>query len=163
MVSIRRSTAVLCAYVTVDEVNQDLAERLAARAGMRLEIVFPRDAAEAASSAMVLYDLDSLPPADRQALLAGLSLQPAGSGGAVVAVHSYYLPPRQARALRRQGVLVARRLRPTMFDRLRAAAGGKKAPGRRRRGTGVQGVLRAPGSSDDGPHPERPGRGASPA
>jgi hypothetical protein len=126
MVSTRRRTAVLCAYITVDEVNQDLAEKLAARAGMRLEVIFPRDAAEAESFAMVLYDLDSLPPADRQALLAGLSLQRAGRGGGVVAVHGYYLPPRQARALRRQGVLVAQRLRPAIFARLTAAAGGEE-------------------------------------
>jgi hypothetical protein len=119
--------------LTVDQVNQDLAGKLAAAAGVKLEVVFPRDAAGDGPFDAVLYDLDSLPPPDRQALLAELSARPAGQWAGTAAVHSYHLSPRQARALRRQGVVVARRLRPATFARLRDAVSARR---RKRAGGG---------------------------
>jgi hypothetical protein len=110
----------LFAYLTLDEVNQNLAERLAADAGVGLEVLSFRDAAPAGQFDAVLYDLDFLPDDRRQQLLADLS---AGRRVEPVAVHGYCLTGRQARALRRRGVLVARKLRPELFARLRTVAG----------------------------------------
>jgi hypothetical protein len=131
--------------LTVDEVNQALAGKLAAAAGVQLEVVFPRDAAGDGPFDAVLYDLDSLPPIDRQALLAGLSARPAGQWAGTAAVHSYQLSPRQARALRRQGVVVARRLQQATFARLRAAVSARRR--QRPGGGGAARVAQTPGIS----------------
>jgi hypothetical protein len=113
-----------CAYLTLDEVNQDLAQRLAAAAGVRLEVLSLRDAAPAGQFEAVLYDLDFLPPDCREALLADLRAQ---RWIEPVAVHSYQLSPRQIVALRRSGVIVARRLGRKVFDRLLAAVSARRA------------------------------------
>jgi hypothetical protein len=104
------------AYWTIDEVNQHRAERLAERAGVELDIRTFRDAAPSEPFDAVLYDLDFFPADCRRALLADLQAQQRIQP---VAVHSYHLPARQARTLRRQGVIVVRRLRFVVFARLR--------------------------------------------
>src|SRR5438046_3085297 len=98
----------LFAYLSLNEVNQDLAQRLVAAVGGTLDVLSFRDAAPNGQFDAVIYDLDSL-PADRQsAVLANLQ---AGPVSGPVAVHSYTLRGRQVRALREQGVLVSKRLR----------------------------------------------------
>jgi hypothetical protein len=112
------------AYWTIDEVNRDLAQRLAARAGVQLDVRSFQDGAATATFDAVLYDLDFFPPDRREALLADLRTQPRSEQ---VAVHSYHVSPRHASALRRQGVIVVRRLRLALFTRLRAAVAGARA------------------------------------
>ena len=63
----------LCAYLSLDEVNQDLAATLAAGAGVELDALTFRDAAPAGQFDAALYDLDSLPPAYRRAATAASS------------------------------------------------------------------------------------------
>ena len=107
----------LFAYLTLDEVNQELAGMLADAAGVELDATDFRDACPDRQFDAVLYDLDYLPNDRREALLAALT---AGRMAEPVAVHSYRLSVRQARALRQQGVIVARRLGPKLFARLLA-------------------------------------------
>ena len=114
----------LCAYLSLDEVNQDLAATLAAGAGVEVDALTFRDAAPAGQFDAALYDLDSLPPAYRRALLADLE---AGRWVEPVAVHSYNLSARQARALRRRGVIVGRQLQSKLFARLLAAVAARRA------------------------------------
>jgi hypothetical protein len=104
------------AYLTLDQVNQDWAERLAAQAGAELEVVSPRDILAAGPFDALLIDLDSLPPGYRKAALDDLL---AGKEARQTAVHSYHLRIRDARVLRRRGVIVARRLEVKIFQRLR--------------------------------------------
>ena len=106
------------AYLTLDEVNQDWAERLAAQAGAELDVVSPRDLLAAGPFDALLIDLDSLPPGYRKAALDDLL---AGKQAGQAAVHSYHLRIRDARVLRRRGVIVARRLEVDIFHRLRKA------------------------------------------
>jgi hypothetical protein len=112
----------LFAYLSLDEVNQALAERFAARRGASLDVLSFRDAAPAGQFDAVFYDLDSLPADRRRAILAELTTNKVAWP---VAVHSYSLTRRQAGALRLQGVLVARRLGPGLFARLLQAARGE--------------------------------------
>jgi len=102
----------LFAYLSLDEVNQDLAQRLVAAVGGTLDVLSFRDAAPNGQFDAVVYDLDSLPVDRRHAIVANLQ---AGPVSGPVAVHSYNLRGRQARALRGQGVLVSKRLRPALF------------------------------------------------
>jgi hypothetical protein len=119
-----RSATMRFAYWTIDEVNQDLAERLAAETGVHLDVLSFRDIFPAGLFDAVLYDLDFFPPDRRQVLLADLQ---AGRRTEPVAVHSYHLLARHALALRRQGVIVTRRLRPQVFNRLWAAVAARQA------------------------------------
>jgi len=106
------------AYLTLDEVNQDWAERLAAQDGGELDVVSPRDIAAPGPFDALLVDLDSLPPGYRKAVLDDLLT---GKQEGQTAVHSYHLRIRDARVLRRRGVIVARRLEVEIFHRLRKA------------------------------------------
>jgi hypothetical protein len=101
----------------MDEVNQDLATRLAAATGIRLDLVDLRDEAPPREAA-VMFDLDSLPLTHRQPLLADLL---GGRWVGPVAVHGYSFTEREKSVLRRRGVIVSRRLRPRTFVRLHAA------------------------------------------
>jgi hypothetical protein len=107
------------AYLTLDEVNRDLARRLAAGAGLQLDELTPRGAGRDGHHGAALYDLDSLPADDRGRLLDALS---SGWRDGPAAVHGYGLSGRQARALRRRGVLTTRRLSRGLFVRLRERA-----------------------------------------
>jgi hypothetical protein len=109
----------LIAYLTTDEVNQDLALRMAEECGITLCLLSPSDPPPNGKSDAVLYDCDSLPGEQWQAILAELL---AGQGLQPVAVHSYNLDEECIQALRRQDVAVYRTLQPEVF-RLLALAG----------------------------------------
>jgi hypothetical protein len=112
----------LIAYLTHDDVNRDFAARLAAGVGVELEPLTLRD--KPGRFDAVLYDVDFLPADERGRLLAELSSQRADRP---TAVHGYGLSARERRALRRRGVIVARRLCGALFARLRRPAGGVPA------------------------------------
>jgi hypothetical protein len=116
------------AYLTVDEVNQAVATALAPRCHVTVEPVSFREWPLARPFAAVVYDLDSFPPADREAvltrLLSTLALDP-------VAVHSYSLSEGRVKRLRHNGVAVHRRLTAAVFLGLkprRAEAGRPAGP-----------------------------------
>lgn len=106
----------LYAYLTHDEVNQDLAKKLAAEMDVDVYVFCLRDACKAGQFDAVLYDLDALPPDTRLMLLADLG---ARRRRRPIAVHSHNLSDQQERALRRQGVIVTKRLRLEVIARLR--------------------------------------------
>jgi hypothetical protein len=108
------------AYLTLDVVNENLAARLAAAAGLSFRTLTLRDPVPDGRGDVVLYDLDFLPADYRERLLADLK---SGRWSGRVGVHSYSLTRRLARALRRRGVVVTRRLRGGLFRRLRDRAG----------------------------------------
>jgi hypothetical protein len=120
---------VLVAYLTVDEVNQDVAVELATRSHVTVEPVSFRDLPLGRPFDAVVYDLNSFPEAEREEvvtkLLSSLALYP-------VAVHSYHLAAGQVQRLRRNGVAVHRRLTEAVFLGLkprRAEAGRLRRPG----------------------------------
>ena len=95
------------AYMSLDEVNQDLALEIADRCGENLATLASPAEAPPAYCDAIIYDLDHLCATDRQQVLDQLTYRPAKH---LAAVHSYHLPPRQVRSLRRNGVIVERRL-----------------------------------------------------
>jgi hypothetical protein len=103
------------AYLTTDEVNEQLAVDLADEYGASLHVLSPRDPAPDGEFDGVLYDLDHLPPSQRQKLLSALL---AGSPLDRVAVHSYSLEECQIDTLRAHGVDVHRRLEGAVFQSL---------------------------------------------
>jgi hypothetical protein len=114
------------AYLTTDELNQELALRLATSQQTQLEVIWPRDEPPDGCFDAVLYDLDCLPPPLRQQLLTDLA---AGRTPQTAAVHSYALAGEQIKALLGQSVIVRRRLRATLFRRLSAAVRTKSKDG----------------------------------
>jgi hypothetical protein len=108
----------LVAYLSYDEVNTALAEPLARRHGITLDVLQPRDAAPNGEYDAVLYDWDCWPCVRRaQAVAEWLSEAPSRP----TALHSYNMEDEQAEALRRNGVVVESRLGPALFRRLRQA------------------------------------------
>jgi hypothetical protein len=101
------------AYLTLDDVNRDLAARLAARAGIELSSPGIREGAETFDA--IVYDLDHLPTDFRDRLLSELA---SGQLTQVVGVHSYNLTDCKRRALRRRGICAKRRLGKVLFSRL---------------------------------------------
>src|SRR5262245_46838320 len=95
------------AYLTTDEVNRELAMRLAAGQGARLEVLWPGDEPPDGRVDAVVYDLDCLPVGLRQEVLSKLA---AAAAPWPAAVHGYALGGDQVRALRKRGVVVRRRL-----------------------------------------------------
>lgn len=95
------------AYMSLDEVNQDLVLDIADRCGENLATLASPAEAPPAHCDAIIYDLDHLCVADRLQVLDELTYSPAAR---LAAVHSYHLPPRQVRSLRRNGVIVQRRL-----------------------------------------------------
>jgi hypothetical protein len=114
---------VILAYLSHDEVNLDLAQRLADAAGILLRPLFVRDKSSVVSADAVLWDLDCLPSAERagalKALLAGPLTCPVG-------VHSYSLEWAKVQALRARGVAVCRRLHEGVVAHLVRAAGDRR-------------------------------------
>jgi hypothetical protein len=106
------------AYLTTDEVNLDLAQTLAERADVCLVPLAPRDALPDGACDAVLCDLDYLPAELREEILAAAL---AGRPGRPLALHGYNLDGQQTAALRRNGVIVARRLEAGLFSQLRRA------------------------------------------
>jgi hypothetical protein len=106
----------LVAYLTTDEVNQDLAIRLASDCGITLWPLSTRDAPPNGAFNAVVYDWDYWPPEKRRELLAmWLAVPVLGC----VAVHSYHLEEQEIEALARKGILVFHRLGPKVFHVLR--------------------------------------------
>jgi hypothetical protein len=104
------------AYLTTDEVNRDLALRLAEACGVTLHPLTPRDLPPDAPVDAVLYDLDFLPATQRQETLSALA---AGALRLPAGVHSYSLDEGVVAALREQAVAVSPRLDGTLFRKLR--------------------------------------------
>jgi hypothetical protein len=107
------------AYLSIDEVNRALAERLAAAGGDVLCVLEPRDPASLGNGAARVYDLDSLPPRLRASVLADLRAAPPPMPAAV---HSYSLEDEDVEALSRNGVVVVRRLGLKLFRALHRPA-----------------------------------------
>jgi hypothetical protein len=100
------------AYLTTDETNQAVAVQLAAESGVTLHAVAPKNVVPLECFDAVLYDIDYLPDALRATILAELQ---AGPSLPPRAVHSFNLEEDQEAALRRNGVVVLRRLQREMF------------------------------------------------
>jgi hypothetical protein len=102
------------AYLSSDEVNRHLAGRMAAACGETLHLLSPKDPPPDGRFDSVLYDLDSMPAACRETILAIALARPPTRP---VAVHSYNLDM-HADALRDNGVVVTRRLGPVVLRAL---------------------------------------------
>jgi len=109
---------VLIAYLTTDEVNQDLAARMADECGAALVILSPRDPLPDGQFDAAIYDLDYVPPALRDEILAKLLCGPRLFP---VAVHSYNLIDGQIEALFQKNVSVYCRLDRGVFLNLALA------------------------------------------
>ena len=107
------------AYVSTDEVNQDLAERIAAKHGVGVCKRLPTDRKPDDQCDAVLYNLDDIPPAERSALIEGFR---SGKLDHPTAVHGYDITDEEARTLSRNGVSAARRLRSDLLCILFTAA-----------------------------------------
>jgi hypothetical protein len=114
------------AYITTDEVNEDLAVRMAADCDTKLCPWSPKDGPPDGRFDAVVYDLDYLPPHQREQVLAELF---SGLAPSAVAVHSYNLDDKRIEILRERGVIVSQRLEPEMLMQLRLAADGRPAGG----------------------------------
>src|SRR5262249_5428919 len=100
------------AYLTTDEVNQDLALQLAAECGVTVHPRSPRDAAPDGEFDALLYDWDYWPADRQQEILTGLLN---GAATVPVGLHSYRLEEDQVQALRRSEVAVFHRLEPDLL------------------------------------------------
>jgi hypothetical protein len=118
------------AYFTTDEVHREQAARMAGACGATVQSFSPYRPPPDEPFDAVLYDLDSLAPPRRGAIIAEL-LASAPARRVPVGVHSYNLED-QVSALRGRGILLARRLGP---DALRGLAV-RRADEPDRRGTG---------------------------
>jgi hypothetical protein len=107
------------AYLSTDEVNQDLATRLAQAAGATLCPLAPKDPPPDGACDAVLCDWDFWPEDRRRELLAG---PPSAPPLCPLAVHGYGLADGPAEALRRRGVAVYATLQPEVFRLLALAA-----------------------------------------
>ena len=105
----------LIAYFTTDEVNEWVANRLAADCGVTVCPMFLNaEPAEEGFDAL-LFDWDFLPAVWREEALTTLTTRPLACP---VAVHSYHLSEKQIQALRGNGVQVRRRLQPSLLQAL---------------------------------------------
>lgn len=102
------------AYITIDEVNQDLARRWAEALGAILQVLTPAEGFPDTCYDAVLVDLDSLPADYRQQMLRDLLSEPADRP---VAVHSYSLTDEEIQDLKNHGVAVTRRLERRVIRR----------------------------------------------
>jgi hypothetical protein len=113
-----RTTTLRFAYLTTDEVNQDLALQMAEHCNATLHVLSPQDAPADGRFDAVLYDWDYLSRDQRSRVLAELR---SGPLPCPVALHSYHLEAATANALRRRGVIICRRLELKVFRALRRA------------------------------------------
>jgi hypothetical protein len=103
------------AFLSIDPVHEEYAREMAARAGLDLEVLFPKDPAHLSNCAAVVCDLDFWPTEGQDHWLSELRTnQPSRR----VAVVSYRINERRANALRRQGIEVFRSLSPEVFSDL---------------------------------------------
>ena len=108
------------AYFTTDEVNQDLAVRMAENCGIALHAVSPNDAPPDGRFDAVLYDWDYWPVHWRREILQELLRTPVCG---IVALHAYHLEDEQVQALQLNGVATFRRLELEIFEFLARKAG----------------------------------------
>jgi hypothetical protein len=108
----------LVAYFTTDDVNLSLAVEMAARQGITLLPLEPRDDPAPGHCDALLYDWDYWPAGRRDEALEELLAAPAGRP---VALHGHNVEEEQAEALCLRGVAVHPRLRLQVFQQLRQA------------------------------------------
>jgi hypothetical protein len=104
------------AYLTTDEVNEQLALQMATECGITLCPLAPKDAPPDGEYDAVLYDWDYLPVEEQREVMAELL---SGLLPHAVALHSYNLEDYQVEALRGNNVAVYRRLQPMLFQSIR--------------------------------------------
>src|SRR5260370_19668657 len=104
------------AYISTDEVNQDLAVQLADECGIAVYSVRYVNARRHDAFDALLYDWDSLPWIRRRDIF----LASVASATCPVAVHGFSLDDEIAEALHQDGVAVFRRLEPRIFTTLRS-------------------------------------------
>ena len=104
------------AYLTMDEVNTDLARRWADLINADVFPLSPRDPLPDGNYDAAIYDVDLLPAALREQVLTMLLT---GQIHSPTAVHSYNFRRREVVALRARGVIVQRRLEGCILLRLR--------------------------------------------
>jgi hypothetical protein len=104
------------AYLTTDEVNEQLAQQMAVACGVTLCPLAPKDAPPDGECDAVLYDWDYLPIEWQREVMAELLSSPLPHP---VALHGYNLEDGQVEVLRRNAVVVYRRLQPRVFRSLR--------------------------------------------
>ena len=97
------------AYVSTDEVNQSLAERMAAKCGAVICKLLSGDPPPDGLFDAILYNLDDVPQAERSAVLERLR---GDKPDHPTAVHGYDITDEQVSILSRYGVAAARRLHP---------------------------------------------------
>lgn len=102
----------LVAYLTTDEVNQELAVQMAEDCGVTLYLLSLHEAPPNGQFNAVLYDWDCLPLQWRREVLAELLL---GRPPHSLALHSYSLDDKHVEALDVNGVAVFQRLEPEVF------------------------------------------------
>jgi hypothetical protein len=103
------------AYISLDEVNQYVAELTLAINGASVDFFASATDGGAPSCDAVVYDLDHLAADDRRHILNELTHS---SAKRPAAVHSYNLRRSEEIALRRNGVAVYRRLQYSWLRRL---------------------------------------------
>lgn len=105
------------AYLTIDPVNLDVAERLAEERSVGLTHGTPKDAWPEGDVDAVIYDLDHWTGGGRE-LEAWVQEHARIAPQCPVAVHSYHLDDAQVETLERQGYLIARSLDQELVHRL---------------------------------------------
>jgi hypothetical protein len=134
----------LVAYLSYEEVNTALAEPMARRHGITLDVLQPRDGPPNGEYDAVLYDWDCWPCEGRaQAVPEWLS----GPPPRPTALHGYNVENEQAEALRCNGVVVESRLGPALFQRLRQAILAARVAGTTGAGAGRPEADGAPGAA----------------
>jgi hypothetical protein len=107
------------AYLTIDEVNFDLARRFAEDCDATLVPLFFVDGPPDGKFDGLLYDFDHLPNEERARILTDLLRH---RSSCPVALHSYHLGEEDTNALHKNGVAVFARLDPGVLLFLRRAA-----------------------------------------
>jgi hypothetical protein len=103
------------AYMSTDEVNQELATQMAAKSGATVCGLLPQGPPPGGLFDAVLYNLDDMPKAQRSALVARLRR---GEVDHPTAVHGYDITEEQAGTLCQCGVVAARHLNVGLFRNL---------------------------------------------
>jgi hypothetical protein len=116
------------AYLTLDEVHEDLLRKLAETRGAEFCALPVLNPLPAGGFDAVIYDLDYLPPEQRQAVLAELL---SGHVSHRAAVHGYNLRKSQVQGLRRRGVIVSRTPERALSRVLRDSAVATPSPASR--------------------------------
>jgi hypothetical protein len=106
---------VFICYISLDDVNQGLAAQTAEEYGVTMDACASQAELPVVPCDAVVYDLDNLHSDDRRHILDELTSGPAKR---LAAVHSYNLEPIDMEALRRNGVIVRRRLQRSWLRHL---------------------------------------------